>query len=157
MATISEITDKLKGKAAPEIPAEAVESMPAETEKPAKKKTGRPRAEIDQRQFEKLCHLQCTQVEILTFLGITDKTLTRWCKDTYGKSFSEIFKEKRAGGAISLRRKQWRLADHNAAMAIWLGKQYLDQHDEKDVKVQGDPIGIQIIDDIPKQEKSGEN
>lgn len=30
---------------------------------------------------------------------------------------------------IALRRAQWRLAERNAAMAIWLGKQYLGQRD----------------------------
>ena len=93
-------------------------------------KTGRPRAVIDKDQFEKLCGLQCTEAEILAWFGVTDKTLTRWCKETYKKSFSEIFKEKRETGKISLRRHQWRLAEKNAAMAIFLGKNYLGQRDD---------------------------
>jgi hypothetical protein len=93
-------------------------------------KTGRPRAQIDQAQFEKLCGLQCTEAEILAWFGVTDKTLTRWCKETYKKSFSEIFKEKRETGKISLRRHQWRLAEKNASMAIFLGKNYLGQKDD---------------------------
>jgi hypothetical protein len=93
-------------------------------------KTGRPRAQIDQAQFEKLCGRQCTEAEILAWFGVTDKTLTRWCKETYKKSFSEIFKEKRETGKISLRRHQWRLAEKNASMAIFLGKNYLGQKDD---------------------------
>ena len=87
----------------------------------------RPKKNIDKAQFEKLCGLQCTEEEICTFFDVTDKTLTRWCKETYKKSFSEIYREKRGIGKISLRRAQFKLAEKNATMAIWLGKQYLDQ------------------------------
>lgn len=90
----------------------------------------RPRKEIDQRQFESLCGLQCTKEEICGFFGITDKTLENWCKRTYKIGFSEVFKQKRGAGRISLRRSQFRLAEKNAAMAIFLGKQYLGQSDK---------------------------
>lgn len=90
---------------------------------------GRPRAQIDQEAFEKLCQLQCTKEEICAWFGITDKTLDAWCKRTYKKNFSVIFDEKRKGGKISLRRAQFKLAEKSAAMAIWLGKQYLGQTD----------------------------
>lgn len=89
----------------------------------------RPRKEIDQANFEKLCALQCTKEEICGFFEITDKTLDAWCKRTYSLSFSDVFKQKRGKGKISLRRAQFKLADKNANMAIWLGKQYLGQKD----------------------------
>ena len=89
----------------------------------------RPRKEIDQKQFENLCGLQCTLEEICGWFDVTDKTLDSWCKRTYDASFSEVFKQKRGTGKISLRRSQWRLAEKNASMAIWLGKQYLGQRD----------------------------
>jgi len=97
-------------------------------------KTGRPRKKIDQKQFEELCSIQCTQEEICAVLDCDDMTLNRWCKDTYNKGFSEIFEVKRQGGKTSLRRKQWKLADNNASMAIFLGKQYLGQKDNVEVK-----------------------
>ena len=100
-----------------------------------KKKTGRPLANIDQMQFENLCKLQCTEKEICSWFNITDKTLTAWCKRTYKKSFSEIFHEKREAGKISLRRAQWQMAQTNPTMAIFLGKQYLNQKDVKDISV----------------------
>ena len=90
---------------------------------------GRPPKEIDKEDFEKLCELQCTQAEFCCFFDCEDDTLNSWCKRTYGKSFSEVFKVKRGAGKISLRRSQWRLAETNAAMAIFLGKQYLNQRD----------------------------
>lgn len=97
-------------------------------------RVARPRKEIDQKQFENLCALQCTLEEICGWFGVTDKTLNGWCKRTYHASFSEVFKQKRAKGKISLRRSQWRLAEKSAAMAIWLGKQYLGQKESAEEK-----------------------
>ena len=85
-------------------------------------KGGRPKKEIGIEEFEKLCGLQCTKLEICDFFDVTDKTLERWCKETYQAGFSEIFSVKRGKGKISLRRMQWKLAEKNAAMAIFLGK-----------------------------------
>ena len=85
---------------------------------------------IDKKQFENLCGLQCTLLEICDFFDVEDDTLNSWCKKTYGTTFSEVFKLKRGKGKISLRRMQWKLAENNAAMAIFLGKQYLGQKDK---------------------------
>lgn len=101
-------------------------------------KPGRPRAKIDQRQFEELCGLQCSEVEICAVLGVTDKTLVRWCQDTYGAGFSEVFAEKRARGQVALRRSQFKLAEKNASLSIWLGKNYLGQREPEAPKAQID-------------------
>lgn len=93
---------------------------------------GRPRKEIDQKQFENLCGLQCTKEEICAWFDITDKTLDAWCKRTYNENFSVVFQKKRGKGKISLRRSQFELAKKSASMAIWLGKQYLGQKDDTD-------------------------
>lgn len=85
---------------------------------------------IDKKQFENLCGLQCTLLEICDFFDVEDDTLNSWCKKTYGTTFSEVFKRKRGKGQISLRRMQWKLAEKNTAMAIFLGKQYLGQKDK---------------------------
>ena len=111
-------------------------------------RTGRPRKEIDQKQFENLCGLQCTLEEICGWFDVTDKTLDGWCKRTYHASFSEVFKQKRGAGKISLRRSQWRLAEKNATMAIFLGKQFLGQRDSVDVAVT-DAKGI-ALDELEK-------
>lgn len=96
-------------------------------------KMGRPKKEIDQQRFEDLCALQCTLDEVCETLGVSDKTLNAWCKKVYGETFSAVFEKKRGRGKISLRRMQFRLAEKNAAMAIFLGKQYLGQRDTVDV------------------------
>lgn len=90
----------------------------------------RPRKEIDKAEFEKLCGIQCTEEEICAWFGVTDKTLSSWCKRTYRQSFSETFRQKRGIGRIALRRAQFQLMKKNATMAIWLGKQWLGQTDK---------------------------
>lgn len=108
---------------------------------------GRPKKEIAQDQFEKLCGLQCTLEEICGWFDVTDKTLDRWCKETYGESFSEVFAKKREAGKISLRRSQWRLAEKSAAMAIFLGKNYLGQSDNVVIE---DKSALDRLDEILK-------
>ena len=92
----------------------------------------RPRKEINQRQFETLCNYQCTLAEIAGVFGCSEDTIERWCKRTYKTSFAEAFKKLSAGGRMSLRRIQFKLAEKSAAMAIFLGKQYLGQRDNYD-------------------------
>lgn len=92
-------------------------------------KGGRPRIEIDQKTFESLCGIQCTLNEIAGVIGCSEDTVERWCKRTYDMSFADTFKRHSAKGKMSLRRTQFRLAEKSAAMAIFLGKNYLGQKD----------------------------
>ena len=101
--------------------------------KPTGNPNGRPRKQISQQEFEKLCALQCTLQEVCSWFDVDDVTLNRWCKETYGTTFSEVFKVKRGVGQVSLRRNQFQLAEKNPTMAIWLGKQYLGQRDEVEI------------------------
>lgn len=94
---------------------------------------GRPKKVINKRQFEALCSMQCTQVEICNVLGVSDKPLNRWCRETYGVTFKEIYKELRALGLSSLRRNQWKMAETVPSMAIWLGKQFLNQYENPEM------------------------
>lgn len=112
------------------------------------KKRGAPKKQIKQKQFESLCEIQCTQEEICSVLDVTDKTLNKWCNETYSKNFSEVFKEKRKIGKSSLRRSQWNLAKTNATMSIWLGKQYLNQRDKQEIDTTISNK-IEIINDLP--------
>lgn len=90
---------------------------------------GRPRVEISLGEFKKLCGLQCTLEEIAGFFDCSSDTIERWCKRELGISFADAFKRFSVGGKISLRRNQFKLAEKSAAMAIFLGKQYLEQKD----------------------------
>ena len=93
------------------------------------KKGGRPPKEFDRELFENLCGIMCTEAEICGIFHTTDKTLNNWLKRTYNMDFSEAFKMYSARGKMNLRRYQFKLAQKNASMAIFLGKNYLGQKD----------------------------
>lgn len=105
----------------------------------------RPVKEFDRKQFENMCAYQCTKKEICAFLNANPNTLSAWCKRTYGMQFRDVYEQKREAGKMSLRRKQWKLADKSAAMAIFLGKNYLGQRDSFDV---ADTTPIEKLDAI---------
>ena len=91
--------------------------------------TGRPKKEIDKKIFENLCGLQCTLEEIAGVFDCSADTIERWCKREYKQTFAEVYKKHSAKGKTSLRRTQFKLAEKSAAMAIFLGKNYLGQKD----------------------------
>lgn len=101
--------------------------------KPTGNPNGRPKKIIDQQEFEKLCAMQCTLNEVCAWFRVDDVTLNKWCKETYGTTFSEVFKVKRGIGQVSLRRSQFQMAEKNPTMAIWLGKQYLGQRENIEI------------------------
>lgn len=83
----------------------------------------RPKKVIDYVTVEKLANIQCTQEEIANFLNIHVRTLQR------DEEFCRVFKKGIDNGKMSLRRMQFKLAEKNTSMAIFLGKQYLGQKD----------------------------
>lgn len=114
---------------------------------------GRPPIQIDTGQFESLCNMQCTLEEIAGFFRCSPDTIENWCKKTYEMTFSETYKKYSAGGKISLRRNQFRLAEKNASMAIWLGKQYLGQTDKIELgNTSEDEKGLKIEMVVPEEE-----
>ena len=48
---------------------------------------------INKSQFEGMCFVQCTKEEICAILGVSDITLTRWCKNTYDDNFEGVYKK----------------------------------------------------------------
>lgn len=96
----------------------------------APKHLGRPFKELDKEAFEKLCEMQCTEKEICAWFGVDDMTLCGWCRRTYGEGFAATFAKLREGGKASLRRAQWTMAQSSVPMAIFLGKNILQQSDD---------------------------
>ncbi len=96
---------------------------------------GRPRIEIDEEAFKKLCGIQCTLDEVASFFNCSPDTIERWCKRELKITFAEAFKKHSANGKISLRRWQFKMAEHNVSMAIWLGKQYLGQTEKQEMSL----------------------
>ena len=96
---------------------------------PKKNKGGRPKIQIDQKQFEGLCKLQCTEEEIAGWFNCSCDKIRDYCKETYGERFPEVFKMFSQGGKISLRRNLFKLSAKSAPVAIWLSKQYLNMRE----------------------------
>lgn len=90
-------------------------------------KVGRPKFQIDYEAVQKLSSMMCTQEEIASFLGCDVRTLQR------DEEFCRVYKDGREKGKMSLRRMQWKLAEKNTSMAIFLGKQYLGQRDNIEI------------------------
>lgn len=119
----------------------------------------RPQKEIDQKQFEQLCSMQCTLGEIASWFHCSEDTIERWCKRTYSDEegnemgFADAYKVHSAAGKISLRRMQFKQAEHSYAMAIWLGKQWLGQRDVVEAQL---PQAESAIEHIAKMVLSQE-
>ena len=85
----------------------------------------RPKKDIDGKEVQKLAELQCTYEEIAAFFDCDKSTISR-------RFTTEVLKGREVG-KISLRRKQFKLADTNGAVAIFLGKNYLNQRDSREI------------------------
>lgn len=119
-------------------------------------KTGIQGNAINKLQFEKLCSLMCTKEEILGFFGVAEDTLDRFVKFNYGSehTFRTVYKIYSSQGKASLRRNQFELSKTNASMAIFLGKQYLDQREYTDATVHE---RISVVNDVPETDDIDES
>lgn len=119
----------------------------------------RPRIEIDKEQFEKLCSIQCTINEIAGFFKCSVDTIERWCKREYNEGFADTYEKKRGIGKISIRRAQFRMAETNPTMAIWLGKQFLGQSEKQEMAISiNDDESIKEMNDyFTMRKQEGDN
>lgn len=111
-------------------------------------KVGRPKFVIDYEMVEKLAGIMCTQQEIASVLGCSVDTLQA------DADFSVHYKKGQEIGKMSLRRKQFKLADKNASMAIFLGKNYLGQKDVVEQNVNNNGIIDDLIGALNNAKKS---
>ena len=112
-------------------------------------RTGRPKVPIDEEQFKGLCRIQCTLTEIADWFKCSEDTIERWCKKQYKTTFAEAYKMHSVNGKISLRRTQFKMAEHSVPMAIWLGKQYLGQKEV--IEQTTDETSVEILNDIANE------
>ncbi len=126
-----------------------------------------PKIKIDLETVGKLAELQCTDLEIATFLRLSQDTITRRKRDN--PEFREALEAGKGRGRISLRRLQWLSAqgergetittvengktivtekrgrEPSIAMQIWLGKQVLGQTEKQEVfGKEAGPIVIKV-------------
>lgn len=113
-----------------------------------KNKVGRPKIEIDRAEIVKLAHLQCTYEEIAAFFDVDKGTISR-------NYTTEVLKGRELG-KMSLRRSQFKLAQTNGAVCIWLGKNYLGQKepdsnritDEIEIPINVDGLSDQQVNEL---------
>jgi hypothetical protein len=112
---------------------------------------GRKAVQIDLEQLEKLCALQCTDVEIAAWFQVSLRTIE---KRRRLAKFADAMQRGRAKGRISVRRHQMKLLEAgNATMAVWLGKQLLGQRDvitAEHVGSGGGPIQVSSKPDLSR-------
>ena len=97
--------------------------------------------ESEQREtIEKLASIGCNYEEIATIAKCSTKTLQR--------KYGSLIENGRAKGRMSLRKAQFEAAvnEHNPAMLIWLGKQWLGQKDSLELgSIGGGPLLSPVI------------
>ena len=86
--------------------------------------------------IEKMAGIMCTDEEIAALMSDEYESISvdTLLNSNNKATFTECKAKGQAMGKASLRRNQFALAKVNANMAIFLGKNYLDQTDKKEVK-----------------------
>jgi len=80
-------------------------------------------------------------------MDVSEKTLDRIIRGKYKEVFEAVQARYRSFGKASLLRTQFKLAERNPTMAVWLGKQYLGQTDPSARRGPGDaPKGRSRLD-----------
>jgi hypothetical protein len=88
---------------------------------------GRKAVHIDLEQVEKLAAIQCTEAEIASVLGVSERTIERRKQQP---DFAEAMGRGKARGRVSLRRNLWSLANKGQPAAnIFLAKNLLGYKD----------------------------
>ena len=101
--------------------------------RPKNNNGGRPKKLIDWKEAEKLCHIQCSEVEIADWYHVSVDTLARRLKDEKGVSFKEFFELHRVSGKIALRRNLFQLAQKQGHVAIFMAKNWLGMTDSHEL------------------------
>jgi hypothetical protein len=97
---------------------------------------GGPRPKpIDPEQIMMLASIQCTYEEIAAVVKLKKRQFID--RVNADQELREAIEAGWANGRASLRRQQYKLfMGGNATMGIWLGKQYLGQRDQAEIKVE---------------------
>jgi hypothetical protein len=96
--------------------------------------------------LEGLCKIQCTMGEIANFFNVNQSTVERRVVEATGSTFAAFWDSKKGAGRVSLRRMQWRMAENNPTLQIWLGKNILGQRDERFFSGGSQPLRVTGVD-----------
>lgn len=118
--------------------------------------TGRPMKMFDQSMFEEMCKIHCTLEEICAIFNMSQETLNRRIRDTYGQeyTFTAVYKIISAEGKMSLRRAQMKNAidNENTTMQKWLGMNMLGQSDKVESTVKEKIVYVSDYADLKDEE-----
>lgn len=98
---------------------------------------GRPCVTIDWKLVENALQSHCTGPEIAAYLGIHPETLYDNVRRKFGITFTDYSAKFKAKGKSLLRMTQFdeAIRKRDRGMLVWLGKQILDQRDNKDSRL----------------------
>ncbi len=99
---------------------------------------GRPKKPIDWKEAEKLCALQCSELEIADWFHVSVDTLARRLREEKSASFAEFFTLHRVQGKIALRRNLFKLSEKYPQAAIFLAKNWLGMVEKTEIS---NPMG----------------
>ena len=94
----------------------------------------RKKIDIDFKELERLCYMQCSEQEIAQWFHCSIDTIVLRIREKFSISFPEYFARHRVGGLISLRRNMFKLSEKSPAMAIFLAKNWLGMKDVQDIE-----------------------
>lgn len=95
---------------------------------------------IDWQLVDNLCFIHCTVDEICQVLTLPKKVLDEFCKKEHEVPIGEYVANRQLTGNVSLRRRQWDQAKAgNTKMQIHLGKHWLGQTEQTEIKLGGLP------------------
>jgi hypothetical protein len=107
------------------------------------------RSEVLLEQIRDLGRIQATVAEVASVLRCSEHDVRAFLADQ--PDVKEAYEGGRLEGMVSLRRKQFDLAESNPTMLIWLGRQYLGQREKVEhVGDPGNPIHIEVVVVDPK-------
>lgn len=125
------------------------------------KGTGRPYAIQDEAEaigiIEGCGQIHCTRAEVAAILKIDEDTLNAFFRRV--PKALEAYERGKETGKASLRRRQFALAEKNATMAIFLGMNYLDQQDKRNLSgkvVHEHTVMDELLDEIDSAQRERE-
>lgn len=122
--------------------------MPADSSVPETRMGRPPKLTCDEetlKAIEGLARIQCTMVEAAAVLHVHRDTFSDFLRAN--EKAMQAWEDGRESGKASLRRNQWKMSETNPTMAIWLGKQWLDQTDKSYQEIagkDGEPIQQEV-------------
>lgn len=122
---------------------------PVKRPRPGAADDGGALSEVDaerRRQFEEMANRWMTAEDIAAVLNLSKSGLDDWCHRVLQMTTAQAIKRGRAGARNALLKKQWEHVEAGSvAMAIFLGKNYLDQSDSPKPQESRPPVSIVVM------------